>query len=105
MLMSMPSNISMSMLIQSQSPSNPHPIPIQSPSQVGETILRCGDPELVLEVVCECQRRLTPMNDFSALLPTDFHGEWSDEKMERKARTWCSGIYGVWWGRVGQSGA
>jgi len=56
--------------------------------EVGETLLRVGDPDEVLEVVTECQRRHTPVTDFSAahLWPTDFHGEWSDERMERRLK-------------------
>jgi len=62
--------------------------------EVGETLLRCGDPERVLEVVNECQRRRTPVNDFSAsaLFPTDYHGEWSDERMERKLKNGVASV-------------
>jgi hypothetical protein len=54
--------------------------------QLGELMLRCGTPSTLMEVVVECQRRRTPFNDFSAggLLPTDYHGNWTDERMERR---------------------
>lgn len=54
--------------------------------QLGELMLRCGTPATLMEVVVECQRRRTPFNDFSAggLLPTDYHGNWTDERMERR---------------------
>ena len=56
------------------------------PTQLGELMLRCGTPITLMEVVVECQRRRTPFNDFSAagLLPTDYHGNWTDERMERR---------------------
>ena len=58
-------------------------------SQAGgcEMSKSCGTPTTtVTEVVVECQRRRTVFNNFSAagLLPTDYHGNWTDERMERQ---------------------
>ena len=57
----------------------------------GEQVLMCGEPVEAYMDVYEYQRRsvLKIGSDFgefshAALLPTDFHGAWADERMERK---------------------
>lgn len=52
------------------------------------------EPPVVREVVCENQRRRTLFNEFSAtgLFPTDYHGPFSDEQMQRKHAS----LAGIW---------
>ena len=60
-----------------------HGLPID---EVTDFILRLGEPPRELEVVSENQRRRTLFQPFeeNGLLPTDYAGGWSDERVTKK---------------------